>query len=379
VSGSSKDVLQGYFDELLTGFDAEEDTQGYQPPKTPQRRPNAAPPSSAAPTPQPQQEPATPIPPADNPPQISELNSAKNVAERLAKQKLARLLKSAPPEPAVEVKVQRPVVEKTLTHTEIDARTKARLLAETKIREKTVRKALKPNPTEVVVESLAPKPVVSKPAVSEAPLVPAPQVSDPAVPEPIGPEPSVSETIASEPAVAESTQQDSEDSLAWMPNGRPVWAQERFEVLLFSVSGLTLAVPLIALGQIQPLTEDLTPLFGQADWFMGLQPTPVGKIRTVNTAKFVMPERYDDAFLQSAKYVVSIDGLPWGLAVDSVNQPISLQPEDVKWRSERSKRPWLAGTVKEHMCALIDIPTMGKLLQQADANAPSAANNNNTH
>jgi purine-binding chemotaxis protein CheW len=180
----------------------------------------------------------------------------------------------------------------------------------------------------------------------------------------------VVETIHSDidPAdeIDESLEAETLESLKWLENGRPCWAQNRFEVLLFSVSGLTLAVPLISLGQIQPITDELTPLFGQVDWFMGLQPTPVGKIRTINTAKFVMPERYDEAFLKTAKYVVSIDGLPWGLAVDAVNQPISLEPEDVNWRSERSKRAWLAGTVKEHMCALIDIPMMGQMLQDAD-------------
>ncbi|HSX51770.1 MAG TPA: chemotaxis protein CheW [Cellvibrio sp.] len=158
------------------------------------------------------------------------------------------------------------------------------------------------------------------------------------------------------------------EGLEWLENGRPQWAQSRFDVLLFKVSGLTLAVPLISLGQIQPLTDELTPLFGQADWFMGLQPTPAGKIRTVNTAKFVMPERYDPAFLETAKYVMSINGVPWGLAVDSVNQPITLQPDDVKWRSDRSKRPWLAGTVKDHMCALLDIPRIGQMLIEADKN-----------
>ncbi len=158
------------------------------------------------------------------------------------------------------------------------------------------------------------------------------------------------------------------EGLNWLENGRPQWAQNRFDVLLFDVAGLTLAVPLIALGQIQPLTDELTPLFGQADWFMGLQPTPAGKIRTVNTAKFVMPERYDENFVNTAKYVVSIDGVPWGLAVDSVNQPISLHPDDVKWRGDRSKRPWLAGTVKEHMCALLDIPRIGQMLVEADRN-----------
>jgi len=170
------------------------------------------------------------------------------------------------------------------------------------------------------------------------------------------------EEALSEPDPAESAIKDVE----WLDNGRPAWAQKRFDVLLFKVSGLTLAVPLIALGQIQPLTDELTPLFGQADWFMGLLPTPMGKIRTVNTAKFVMPERYDENFLRTAEYVISINGVPWGLAVDSVNQPISLNPEDVKWRTERSRRPWLAGTVKEHMCALLDIPRVGQLLMAAD-------------
>lgn len=165
-----------------------------------------------------------------------------------------------------------------------------------------------------------------------------------------------------EPEALDSVIKDVE----WLDNGRPAWAQQRFDVLLFKVSGLTLAVPLIALGQIQPLTDELTPLFGQADWFMGLLPTPGGKIRTVNTAKFVMPERYDEAFLRTAQYVISINGVPWGLAVDSVNQPISLNPDDVKWRTERSRRPWLAGTVKEHMCALLDIPRIGQLLMAAD-------------
>ncbi len=206
------------------------------------------------------------------------------------------------------------------------------------------------------VHTEAPAPI--KPAV--APIVESP----PNVPDDPKPEHLVQDTDLD---IFADTDQSLE-ALSWLPNGRPRWAQERFEVLLFDVSGLLLAVPLIALGQIQPITDELTPLFGQAEWFMGLQPTSVGKLRTVNTALFVMPERYDPGFVDSAKYVVSINGLPWGLAVNSVNQPISLAPEEVKWRTERTKRPWLAGTVKEHMCALIDIPMMGRMLMEADAN-----------
>lgn len=154
--------------------------------------------------------------------------------------------------------------------------------------------------------------------------------------------------------------------LAWHDNGRPLWAQGRFDVLLFQVAGLTLAVPLIALGQIHPLSDELTPIFGQADWFMGLQPTAHGQIRCVNTSLFVMPERYNPAFLHTAKYVVSIAGMDWGLAVDQVAQPTRIHPDEVTWRGERAKRPWLAGTVKSAMCALLDVPHMGQLLQASD-------------
>jgi chemotaxis signal transduction protein len=155
-------------------------------------------------------------------------------------------------------------------------------------------------------------------------------------------------------------------SSEWLENGRPNWAQERFDILLIEVNGLQLAVPLVALGQIQPLEDDLTPLFGQSDWFMGLQKTAIGNIKTVNTAKFVMPERYQDE--HDYKYVVSINGLAWGLAVDSIHQPISIDPDEIRWRVKRENRPWMAGTVKDHMCVLLDIPSMGEILQEQDKN-----------
>lgn len=193
-----------------------------------------------------------------------------------------------------------------------------------------------------------PPPVVLEPAPVQVPVAPPPMAK------PTEPEPPQVEVEAVSPL------------LQWCDNGRPVWAQQKFDALLFRVAGLNLAVPLIALGQIHRLTDELTPIFGQADWFMGLQPTSAGRIRVVNTALFVMPERYDPAFVQSARYVVTIDGLDWGLAVDQVEQPARLSPEDVTWRSERGKRPWLAGTVKTAMCALLDLPQMGRILQSHD-------------
>lgn len=235
----------------------------------------------------------------------------------------------------------------------------------------------------------APEPEVTAPVAEiQEWEIPAPALETVAAPEAVAvpPEPApVVTALDLEPEAEEPEPGKLEEShytvegLAWAANGRPVWAQKDFDVLLFQVSGLTLAVPLIALGQIQPLTDELTPLFGQADWFMGLLPSPTGKIRTVNTARFVMPERYDENFVKTAKYVISIDGVPWGLAVDSVNQPITLKPTDVKWRTERTKRPWLAGTVKDHMCALLDIPMVGQMLIDADRNSPGGKSSVKPH
>lgn len=172
-----------------------------------------------------------------------------------------------------------------------------------------------------------------------------------------------------EPAIALPLADVKPSASVWNENGRPHWAKDKFDALLFRVNGLAMAVPLVTLGQIHPLSQGLTPLFGQAKWFMGLLPCRQGQIRVVNTALFVMPERYSDDSPGAARYVISIADLDWGLAVDSVDQPLRLKPEDVTWRGERSKRPWLAGTVKSALCALIDIPQMGLMLQQADRNA----------
>jgi purine-binding chemotaxis protein CheW len=145
--------------------------------------------------------------------------------------------------------------------------------------------------------------------------------------------------------------------------GPPSWAQEPFECLLFDVAGLTLAVPLVCLGTIHSLTgQELTPLFGQPDWFLGILPTPNGNLKVLDTARWVMADRYREDFREGLQYVISVQGYEWGLAVHQVSHSIRLDPNAVKWRSQRSQRPWLAGTVIEHMCALLDVAVLAELI-----------------
>jgi purine-binding chemotaxis protein CheW len=155
--------------------------------------------------------------------------------------------------------------------------------------------------------------------------------------------------------------------IAWLDNGRPAWAQQPFECLLFKVGGLALAAPLAELGSIYPHdTALLTAIFGQAPWFMGLLPVKGYNVRVIDAAQVVMPERYAASMREHYRYVITLHGSDWGLAVDSVADSIVLQPEQVRWRGQRSKRPWLAGTLVTQMCALLDVAQLIWMFQNQD-------------
>lgn len=149
-------------------------------------------------------------------------------------------------------------------------------------------------------------------------------------------------------------------------DGRPGWAQSGFDCLLFSVNGLKLAVPLVLLGSVHPLDQALTPLVGRPAWFMGLLGRGGRNTRVVDTARWVMPERYQGASHASYGFVIRLDDSDWGLACDEVAQSFRLEPDQVKWRSEDGRRPWLAGTVKSQMCALLDVGEFARMLARAE-------------
>ncbi|WP_111497701.1 chemotaxis protein CheW [Marinobacter bohaiensis] len=150
------------------------------------------------------------------------------------------------------------------------------------------------------------------------------------------------------------------------PAGRPDWADSAFECLIFKVAGLQLAVPLVLLGAIHRIESDLHQIPGRPRWFMGMLPSGDHNLRVVDTAEWVMSGRVPEGARDGYKFVIRLDQSEWGLACDEVAQSFTLRPDDVRWRSERSRRPWLAGTVVDHMCALLDVQAMTQLLSRAE-------------
>ncbi|WP_434356277.1 chemotaxis protein CheW [Parasalinivibrio latis] len=139
---------------------------------------------------------------------------------------------------------------------------------------------------------------------------------------------------------------------------------ERFQVLFFESWGVTYAVPLAELGGIHKL-EELNHLIGRPDWYMGLQSNREMKFDVVDTAKWVMNDKIsDDDHRESYSYIVVLGNSRWSLACDTLIGTETVESVQVRWRETAGKRPWLAGMVKEKMCALIHVEALVALLDK---------------
>jgi len=154
------------------------------------------------------------------------------------------------------------------------------------------------------------------------------------------------------------------------PEPRPDWASEPFPCLLLKVHGLLLALPLVKLNRILPWSEP-TLIPGYAPWLLGVlrQANQDRNLKVVDTAALVMPERLGQVVLTgpSHQHIVMIGDGEWGLTCEDVSSVISIDPAKVRWRTNRTKRPWLAGTVVEHLCALLDAERLADLLSTGAA------------
>jgi hypothetical protein len=163
---------------------------------------------------------------------------------------------------------------------------------------------------------------------------------------------------------------------------RPLWGREDFSCLSFKVAGLKLAVPVEFVDGMQPL--DLLPpvvtlhsdagdpntsadidegrsqnmMLGRSKINRPEQDAEV--VNVIDTARLVMPERYDPSMTESYRYILSLKNCDWSIAVDSIGGELALSPQNVRWRSEHTRREWLAGTVVDKMCALVDIDVLDR-------------------
>jgi purine-binding chemotaxis protein CheW len=211
----------------------------------------------------------------------------------------------------------------------------------------------------------------TRPTVAEAPVVrvqPSAPVAVEAVPAP--PEVDVSRE-APAPVAARVAEQPVPEIVSAPEGGPPDWGRERFQCLGLRLAGLTLAVPLVKLNGIIEMPEEITPMPGHQPWFLGLVKHLNQQVKVVDIARIVLPEGRDYAPIQ-ARHVVLMDDSRWGIACEGITEVMTLETDAVRWRSSRGKRPWLAGTVIEQMCAILDVDILARDLATGQWNVSAA-------
>lgn len=175
-------------------------------------------------------------------------------------------------------------------------------------------------------------------------------------------DPVIAETVVTHTATTEQKQTGAKsvEEAVHHPPAEP------FQVLYCTVAGLTMALPLVELGGIYRL-DRINQLPGRPPWFKGLMSYRDEKpINVVDTACWVMPEKYTEQMSQSLRYqyLIMLKDSRWGLACETLVTANSLAPENVRWRTNEGKRPWLAGMVIDKMCALLNVDALIAMLEQ---------------
>ncbi len=138
----------------------------------------------------------------------------------------------------------------------------------------------------------------------------------------------------------------------------PEWARSEFQALFFKVDKFILATPLTELLRTIEVDKKPTRIPGQPSWFMGLLDTHEQRIGVLDTGQLIfgktIGQQRDLEKQPFQRILITGDG-KWGLACDEILSIGKLEPDKVRWRTLRQKKPWLIGTVIDELTAVIDV------------------------
>lgn len=138
--------------------------------------------------------------------------------------------------------------------------------------------------------------------------------------------------------------------------------EDQFQVLFFELNHITFAIPLTDLGGIYHLSDSLNFLMGKPAWFRGVMSHNERLYNIVDTSSWLQLDR-NAADLNYTHFILLGD-TAWGLSCEKLLGTENLNKDQIRWRDKKGSRPWLAGMVKQKMCALIHAKELVKLLDQ---------------
>jgi len=163
--------------------------------------------------------------------------------------------------------------------------------------------------------------------------------------------------------IVKASQHEIELSQSEAKNNANNWRKSPFQILLFEIQGLRLAIPLHELNGILTWPEKPLPkIAGKPSWYLGLYSQGHKHTQVVDTAHIILSNQLQDND-SKPNFIILIDDGKWGIACNKVSKVITLSAEEVRWRMQAGKRPWLAGTVLDKMCSILNIEELVKLLK----------------
>lgn len=152
----------------------------------------------------------------------------------------------------------------------------------------------------------------------------------------------------------------------------PTWGSAPFKVLYFNVGELTVAAPLDRLGTVLSEYGEIRSMAGAAGYYLGVVVNRGETIRVIDFSRFVASATGELASLEQdgsdrPDRIVVIEGSGIGIACRDLTEVEEVSPDEVRWRSGISHRPWYRGIMKEKMCALLDIGTLVSKLNENES------------
>ena len=134
----------------------------------------------------------------------------------------------------------------------------------------------------------------------------------------------------------------------------------------FQAMGINFAVPAEHYLGDFPCPEDIASEQKGPEGVLGGILVGGKRIRIADIAVLVIPKSRRGALRPGAgkRRVLQVGRGDWGIVCEGEVERIELSSENIHWRTEQGKRQWLAGTIVDQKCALLDIGVVERMLDQ---------------
>jgi len=135
-------------------------------------------------------------------------------------------------------------------------------------------------------------------------------------------------------------------------------AKTCLEVLPFVVDNLNLVAYVDDLAGTFDMVNKLTAVSGQPDWLMGLADCQGRRVGIIDSALLIVGATNNDGSDSTERHykkILLLKDSAWGLACDDMGKSYQIETNKVRWRTKKTSRPWLLGTMVDQSCAVIDV------------------------